>query len=191
VSAAERPLRLFVALDLPAPAREALLAFRDAAADPDIWRPVAPEALHLTLAFLGWRPPGDVAAIDRVLAAEAGSPAPHLALGAALLLPPRRARVLCAELADPDGTLAALQARVAAGLEAAGVYVPEKRPFRAHTTVARLRPRVRAPRTVAAAPAPLSFHAEAVTLYVSHLHRAGARYEALSGAPLAVRLAGE
>ena len=53
-------LRLFVALDLPAPARAALAAFRAAAADPAVWRPVPDEALHLTLAFLGHRPEADV-----------------------------------------------------------------------------------------------------------------------------------
>jgi 2'-5' RNA ligase len=185
----ERPLRLFVALELPAAAREALQAFAADAADPEVWRPVAPEALHVTLAFLGSRPPGDVAGIERVLAAEDGGPAPRLALGGALLLPPRRSRVLCAELTDPDGTLAALQARVSAGLEAAGVYPPERRPFRAHATVARLRPRARAPRAVAVQPAPLAFAGEAVTLYASRLHPAGARYEALCRAPLTATLA--
>jgi RNA 2',3'-cyclic 3'-phosphodiesterase len=107
-----------------------------------------------------------------------------LALTGALLLPPRRARVLCASLDDLDGTLAALQSRVSEGLAAAGVYEPEKRPFRAHATVARLRPRARAPRTVTAAPPPLEFHGEAVTLFVSRLHPHGARYEALSRVPL-------
>jgi RNA 2',3'-cyclic 3'-phosphodiesterase len=191
MNAGERPLRLFVALDLPAAAREALLAFQAAAADPDTWRSLAAEALHVTLAFLGWRPPGDVVTVERVLEAEAGGQAPRLALGAALLLPPRRARVLCAELEDPEGTLQALQARVSGGLAAAAAYVPEKRPFRAHVTVARLRPRARAPREIAAAPAPVRFHAEAVTLYASRLHPGGARYEALARAPLAVRLAGQ
>ena len=172
------PLRLFVALELPEPARAALVAFRDAAADPAIWRPVAPEAIHLTLAFLGRRPAEDVATIGPVLSAAAG-PAPRLALGGALLLPPRRARVLCASLADPDGTLGALQARVSDGLAAAGVYVPEKRPFRAHATVARLRSGARAPRSLDAAPEPLELAGEALTLFVSRLHPHGARYEAL------------
>ena len=171
-------LRLFVALELPEAARAALVAFRDAAADPDVWRPVAPEALHLTLAFLGRRPAHDVPAIDEVLYAATG-PAPRLALVGALLLPPRRPRVLCAALADPDGTLAALQSRVSGGLAAAGVYVPEDRPFRAHATVARLRPRARPPRSVDAAPEPLEFLGEALTLFVSRLHPHGARYEPL------------
>ena len=49
--------RLFVALDLPAPARAALAAFRDRV-DPRLWRPVSDEALHVTLVFLGHRPLG-------------------------------------------------------------------------------------------------------------------------------------
>jgi hypothetical protein len=38
----DRALRLFVALELPEAARSALVAFRDAAADPDVWRAVGP-----------------------------------------------------------------------------------------------------------------------------------------------------
>jgi 2'-5' RNA ligase len=119
-------IRLFVALELPERARAALAEFCAAAAEPEVWRAVAAENLHLTLAFLGARPEDDVAAIERVLGSAAG-PAPRLALGPGLLLPPRRARVLCASIEDPDGTLAALQTRVSAGLEAAGIYTPEKR----------------------------------------------------------------
>jgi RNA 2',3'-cyclic 3'-phosphodiesterase len=181
---APRPVRLFVALDLPPAAREALLAFQAAAADPEVWRAVAPEALHLTLAFLGSRPSGDVEAAGAVVEAQEGAGAPPLGLAGALLLPPRRPRVLCAAVEDPEGTLAALQARLARGLEAAGVFTPEARPFRAHATVARLRPRARAPREVAAAPPALAFRGEAVTLYASRLHPAGARYEALARARL-------
>jgi 2'-5' RNA ligase len=178
VSGGAAPRRLFVALELPEAARSALVAFRDAAADPAIWRPLAPEAIHLTLAFLGRRPAEDVATAGRALRDAAG-PAPRLALDGALLLPPRRARVLCASLADPDGTLGALQARVSDGLAAAGVYVPEKRPFRAHATVARLRPAARAPRSLDVAPESLEFAGEALTLFESRLHPHGARYEAL------------
>jgi RNA 2',3'-cyclic 3'-phosphodiesterase len=171
---APRPLRLFVALDLPGEVRDALAALGQAA-DPAVWRPVAPEALHVTLAFLGSRPPEDVGAIAPIVAREHA--APPLALEAVLLLPPRRARVLCASLDDLDGTLGDLQSRVSDGLAAAGVYTPETRPFRAHATVARLRPRARAPRAVEAAPEPLEFLGEALTLFVSRLHPSGARYE--------------
>jgi RNA 2',3'-cyclic 3'-phosphodiesterase len=176
-------LRLFVALELPPAARAALVAFRDEVADPAIWRPVATEALHLTLAFLGRRPATDVALIEPLLRAAAGA-APRLALDGAVLLPPRRARVLCAALDDLDGTLAELQARVSDGLAAAGVYVPEKRPFRAHATVARLRPRARAPRAVSESPEPLEFTGGPLTLFESRLHPHGARYEPLVRVPL-------
>jgi 2'-5' RNA ligase len=177
-SSPDRTLRLFVALELPEAARAALVAFRDEAADPDVWRPVKDEALHLTLAFLGRRPAGDVTVVSSVLH-EAAEGAPRLVLRDALLLPPRRARVLCASLEDPDGTLAALQARVSDGLAAASVYTPEKRPYRAHATVARLRPRARAPRTIEAAPEQLEFAGGPLTLFESRLHPHGARYEPL------------
>src|SRR3954463_6284827 len=112
-------LRLFVALDLPAPARAALAAFRAAAADPAVWRPVPDEALHLTLAFLGHRPAEDAGRPAENLAAAAppapGAPgrppeplaaapaaAPRLTLGRSLALPRRRPRVLTAAIVDHD-----------------------------------------------------------------------------------------
>jgi 2'-5' RNA ligase len=50
--------------------------------------------------------------------------------------------------------------------------------------VARLRAGARAPREVAAAPDPVTFRGEAVTLYQSRLARSGARYEPLATQPL-------
>jgi RNA 2',3'-cyclic 3'-phosphodiesterase len=176
-------VRLFVALDLPPAAREALARFRDAAADPAVWRPVGDDALHLTLAFLGHRPEDDVDAAGAVVAGLPGL-APPLRLAGAVLLPPRRARVLCAAVEDVEGALAALQAAASAGLQAAGLYTPERRPFRPHATVARLRAGARPPRSVAAAPDPVAFAGAAVTLYQSRLGRAGARYEPLTRRPL-------
>ncbi len=172
-------VRVFVALDLPPLARRALARFRDEAADAAVWRPVADDALHLTLAFLGHRPEGDIAAAEAVLAGLPGA-APALRLGGALLLPPRRARVLCAVVDDLDGDLAALQAAASDGLARAGLYIPERRPFRPHATVARLRAGARAPRSVDAAPEPARFAGAAVTLYRSRLGRQGARYEPLA-----------
>jgi 2'-5' RNA ligase len=171
-------LRLFVALDLPDTAREALTALQP---DPNIWRRLPPEQLHVTLAFLGPRPASDVETIRPIVEAEAGGPAPELQLARILLLPPRRARVLTVAL---DGDLATLQARISHALEAAGVYTPEKRPFRAHVTVGRLRPRTPPQRQTDLTIAPLVFHGHAVTLYVSRLHPSGARYEPLATALL-------
>jgi RNA 2',3'-cyclic 3'-phosphodiesterase len=178
-------LRLFVALDLPAPARAALAAFRAAAADPAVWRPLPDEALHLTLAFLGHRPEADVPVLGDVLR-RAETAAPRLALGGALALPPRRPRVLTAEVVDRDGTLGALQAALSRDLAAHGLYTPEKRAYRPHATVARLRQDARAGRGELPAPEPLEFHGEALTLYQSRLRREGARYEPLARFPLSV-----
>jgi RNA 2',3'-cyclic 3'-phosphodiesterase len=176
---APRRLRLFVALDLPADAVAALAAFRDAAADPAVWRPLDVATFHVTLAFLGHRPEADVAAVRGVLDGLAPREPPFLALGHGLLLPPRRARVLTVALEDPSGGLGTLQADVSAGLAGAGVYEPEARPFRPHVTVGRIRPGARAPRTLEAAPEPVAFQAGAVVLYRSHVARGGATYEPL------------
>ena len=180
MSDAPRRLRLFVALDLPAAARAALARFRDAAADPAVWRPLPEESFHVTLAFLGHRPEGDVELVAGALRALDPWEPPRLALGDGLLLPPRRARVLTVALGDPERALGELQAEVSAGLAAAGTYEPESRPFRPHVTVARLRSRATPPRTLDVAPEALSFAAGAVTLYRSRLGRGGAVYEPLS-----------
>jgi 2'-5' RNA ligase len=117
--------------------------------------------------------------VAEVVRASAG-PVADLALGAALLLPPRRARVLCADVHDGSGALAALQARLAGALAVAGLHEPERRPYRPHATVARLRAGERSPRTAAIEdPEPVAFAGDAVTLYRSLLSRAGARYEPL------------
>jgi 2'-5' RNA ligase len=174
----ERP-RLFVALDLPEPARAALARFRDAAADPAVWRPLPETSFHVTLAFLGHREAADVERAGAVLRELPAHAAPELAFGDALLLPPRRARVVAVALADPGGALAALQADVSAALAAAGLYEPERRPFRAHVTVARLRPGARAPRRLEPAPERLGFTSGPVTLYRSRIGRGGAVYEPL------------
>jgi 2'-5' RNA ligase len=175
-------LRLFVALDLPGEARAALASFRGRA-DAAVWRPVADEALHVTLAFLGSRPEEDAARCAALLREVAAPAHPPLRLGGALLLPPRRPRVLCAAVEDLEGELGALHARVSGALAAAELYVPEARPLLPHVTVARLRAGARAPCEAPpglGAPAPLAFAGAGVTLYRSRLSRSGARYEALA-----------
>lgn len=167
--------RLFVALDLPDELRATLAAAR---VDPDTWRKVPEEALHVTLAFLGNRPSTDIDIIAPIV--EAVRIAPPLVLATTLLLPPQRARVLAVALDDPTGALRALHARVTGALETAGVYRPESRPFRPHVTLARLRPRTRPPREAHLQLAPQTFHGRSVTLYASHLGPEGARYEVLA-----------
>jgi RNA 2',3'-cyclic 3'-phosphodiesterase len=176
--AAERA-RLFVALDLPAPARETLERWRSAALrDVQGLRAVAPEALHTTLCFLGWR---DVAEIEPIAAACAGALAgcvpPGLTFAEPVWLPPRRPRVLAVGLADPSGALARIQAAASAALSAGGWYEPDTRPFLAHVTVARVPGRTRV-RPVGLPPVHgPEFEGAAVTLFRSRLGRGGARYE--------------
>ena len=172
-------MRLFVALELPREAVAALEDFARGAASPDVWRTVPPESLHVTLAFLGSVEEALVPDIAAVLDAG-GSAAPRLSLAGTLLLPPSRPRVLAAALEDPDGTLTAMQARLSEALERLAVYEPERRPFRPHVTVARLRPRARAPRQAGTEPPPLEFHGTSVTLFSSRTSPSGARYEALA-----------
>jgi 2'-5' RNA ligase len=140
---------------------------------------VPDEALHLTLAFLGHRPPEDAERVAEVLRA-APDAAPRLTLGRSLALPPRRPRVLTAAIVDHDGTLGELQTWVSGELAARGLYQPEARPFRPHATVARLRPDARASREPVPPPSPVTFYGEALTLYESKLRRGGARYEPLA-----------
>jgi len=172
--------RLFVALELPADVRAQLAEFgRAAAGDDNALRPVAEEALHLTLAFLGHRALDEVDPAREAVRGVARV-APQLALGGALWLAPRRPHVLTVALQDADGTLAALHADVVERLAGVLPWEPDKRAFRAHVTVARVRSGWR-PRVGDRADAPqATFAAPAVVLFRSHLGgRNPARYEAL------------
>ena len=171
--------RLFAALELPAPVRDALGAFgRAAAADDFALRAVGDDALHVTLAFLGHRPLDDIEPACEAVRAAAG-PAPALALGDVLWLAPRRPHVLTVEVRDADGALFALQERVVAALVDAVDYEPDRRRFRPHVTVARVRHGA-APRRSGLPEAPRAeFAGAAVVLYRSWLGGGPARYEAL------------
>ena len=171
--------RLFAALEVPAPVRDALGAFgRAAAADDFALRAVRDDGLHVTLAFLGHRALDDVDPA-REAVREVAVPVPDLALGDALWLAPRRPHVLTVEVTDATGALLALQDRVVAALVEAVGYEPDRRRFHPHVTVARVR-RGAAPRQSGLPDAPsASFAGEALTLYRSWLGGGPARYEAL------------
>jgi RNA 2',3'-cyclic 3'-phosphodiesterase len=172
---------MFVALDLPAGARDALAAWRDTlvADRPDL-RPVRPEALHVTLVFLGWQDEAAAGPISE--AAFAASPPRAAALRPAAVrpLPPRDPRLFALDLDDREGRASALQAAVSNALT--GWYTPEKRPFWPHITLARVK---RGHRRVAPLPADLpppaeTFDARKLTLYRSTLRPQGAVYEPLA-----------
>ena len=179
--------RLFVALDLPEEAREGIVAWgREALADPAL-RPVAPESLHITLAFLGHRPEKEIEEIAAAVRESVG-PAPWVELLDPVQRPPRgRARLFALPALSPgtESLQAGLQERLVEG----GFYKPEERPFWPHVTVARVRPEARGsrrPAVVSDPPGKLpeglseAFIGVRLALYRSELQPTGARYVPLA-----------
>jgi 2'-5' RNA ligase len=178
--------RMFVALDLPEPARSELAGWRDSlvAGRGDL-RPVPAGALHVTLAFLGWQ---DEAAADRIAEAAFGAvtalEAPVLAASGVRGLPPRRPRLFALDLEDEDSRATRVQGAISDALEKARFYRPEKRPFWPHVTLARVKRGARAEPLPDAAPPREPFEARELTLYRSTLRPQGALYEPLARADL-------
>lgn len=180
-------VRLFVALELPDPVRGALVRWRaESGADSRrSIRPVALDALHVTLCFLGWRGADEVEAIGSACSVVSAEPAPGLALGAPVWLPRRRPRVLAVELDDVDGGVAQVQSALSDALAAGGWYKPEHRPYLAHVTVARVKGALRGGGPEFPPPPRLGFDASRVVLYRSRLSPSGAVYEPLTSVELA------
>jgi 2'-5' RNA ligase len=180
--------RLFVALDLPDRTRKGLVAWqRTEFTDPAL-RPIAPEALHVTLCFLSYRPEKDIDRISDVMR-SVGTRSVAMRLEPDPVAVPRSRPRLFAVDAPSDGAVA-LQAELSDRLEAEHFYESEKRPFWSHVTVARVRSekgsrgggRRGRPRAVERPPGSLPetllepFSAVRVTLYRSLLRPAGAEY---------------
>jgi 2'-5' RNA ligase len=165
-------LRLFCALTLP-DGVVAELARWQAAELGSGGRMVPPEHLHLTLAFLGARPAGELEAVTGELRAAAGLPG-------AIVLEPVRYRetrsVGMLVLSDHDGRATRLAEDLHGRLERLGVYAPERRPWLPHVTVLRFRrpPRLRPP-----IPALGPFSTSGAAVYHSLLRPTGAQYEIL------------
>ena len=183
MSESPRPehVRLFLALDLPPQTRSAFARWRDSAlGGRDDLRPLRDDALHVTLAFLGRRPRDQVEPVwQTVERALAGLAAPLLRAAGSKAIPPRSPRLLAIDLDDPDGAATAVYDALATGLEDAGLFERERRPFWPHVTVARARPRARLRGLEVSPPPGAAFTAREVTLYRSDLHPSGARYTAL------------
>jgi 2'-5' RNA ligase len=187
--------RLFVAIDPPPGVCEALAVWaRGAAVGLGLragrgargpLRLLEPPSLHLTLCFLGSRPVGEIVAIGSALGACEADVGP-LSVGAPVWLPPRRPRTLAVEIHDERGALAELHSAVTRAISGACGWEPERRRFRAHITVARVRegavPDRRSPGTAPSLPATpqLRFTPESLVLYRSWLDPAGASYEQLA-----------
>ncbi len=185
--------RLFVALDLPDPVRTGIAEWgREALADPAL-RPVAPESLHITLAFIGYLPEREIPRLGEIVA-TCGISGPSIELGDPVSRPERGRPRLFALPAESPGTIG-LQADLVAKLIAARLYEAEKRPFWPHVTVARVRREERGskrPALVESRPGPLpkdlsqSFRGIRLTLYRSQLQPLGAQYTPLAQVELPV-----
>jgi len=180
--------RLFVALDLPQDVRAGLVDWqRTALADPAL-RVVRPEALHMTLVFLGYQNEKDVKAIAKA-AFNVDALAPAVELVREPLGVPKGKRPRLIALAANSEDTVELQRQVEERLVEGGYYEPEKRAFWPHLTVARVRPeapRSRKPALIRTQPHPLPehmfryFRPTRLVLFKSHLRRTGAEYEALA-----------
>jgi 2'-5' RNA ligase len=195
--------RLFVAIDPPVSVREALATWARAvastlrsAASRDAGGPLRlldADTMHLTLCFLGSRPPDEIDVLADAMEDLLEHTSPELSIGAPVWLPPRRPRALAVEVHDAgprDGALAGLQHAVATAVGGVIDWKPEKRRFRGHVTVARTRSGSRAARRSSVSdtrlpPTPQrTFRPERVVLYRSWLAPTGATYESVAGGEL-------
>jgi len=136
-------------------------------------RPLPPEHLHLTLAFLGHRPVDDLDAILGALreAAAHGEP-PLLSLRG--YRETRSVGMLTFD--DADGRAAALAIDLHERLAALGFYEPERRKWLPHVTVLRFRKR---PRLQPVLPDLEPFMPSDAAAFLSRLRPGGAQYEVL------------
>jgi 2'-5' RNA ligase len=181
-----KPLRLFVAIEIPEPVKAAVEeAFRP-------WREAFPRARwvprenwHVTLKFLGrtwprlreWVP-------ERIEAAARGlDPFPTRFTGVGSFPSRARGRVLWAGLEDDAGRLAVLAGAIDAAL--LDEFAVEARPFHPHLTVARSDPPVSLPPAyLETALVTEAWEVAHLVLFRSHLQRPAPRYEPLGRFPL-------
>jgi 2'-5' RNA ligase len=175
-------IRLFCALRLPPETVDRLaewqrLAFAGAR---DV-RVLSAGHLHITLAFLGHRPFGEVEAILGELREAAAASQPPL-------LSVRRYRetrsVAMLALDDDGGHARALARDLQGRLERLGVYEPERREWLPHVTVLRFRTR---PRLHPPLPDLAPFSPSDAALYHSLLRSGGAQYEVMESFALGGR----
>jgi len=179
-----KPLRLFVAVEVPEDVRAGLA---DAVARVRERFPkarwVPPQNQHVTLKFLGSTYPRLVEWVTETVADVALDEPSFVTRveGLGAFPNPRRARVLWAGLDDAGRGLA----RLAAGLDEALAreFAPEKRGFTPHLTVARFDPSVVVdPLEVRYESEP--FEIDRIVLFRSHLRRPAPMYEPLGIYPL-------
>jgi len=134
-------MRLFVALMLPEAAQAHFRSLTGRWKDVESLRTAKfVETFHVTLKFLGEVPAGDVDALSDALGDALGGMGVFDVTGGEFGAFPnaRRASVLWQGIDRGAGSLAAAARRVEKGVAALG-FPRERRPFRPHVTIARLR----------------------------------------------------
>ena len=173
---ADERLRLFCALRLP---DDAILRLGDwQQAELSGGRLVPAGNLHVTLAFLGSRPAGELTAIAgalRTAALDIG----YVRLWVSGYRETRSVGMLT--LDDEGGRATELAARLHAGLEELGVYRREARPWLPHLTVLRFQER---PRLEPSLPDLGEVMPSDAAVFISRLRPDGAQYEVLEIAAL-------
>src|SRR5215831_2708595 len=172
-------LRLFCALRQPDEAVEKLARWQaEAFADAHGVRLLGREQLHVTLAFLGQRPAGELDAIVADLRAAA-----HVAEPAALTLTGYRETRSVGMLTctDEGGRATRLAVDLHERLERLGVYERERREWLPHITVIRFRER---PRLRPTLPELGTVVTSEAAVYMSVLRPSGAQYEVLQSVAL-------
>lgn len=129
--------RLFIGLDLSESVRSKLEIWgREELTDPAL-RPVPARFLHITLAFLGYRPEKEIPRLREILE-ESDRRAARLELRDPVARPERgRPRLFALPAVSSEAI--ELQATLQERLVAERLYEPEKRAFWPHITVARVR----------------------------------------------------
>jgi 2'-5' RNA ligase len=177
-------IRLFCALRLPATVLDHLVEWQREELSgglPPHGRLVSRENLHVTLAFLGHRPEGELEAIVGALRAAAEA-AEHPLFSLRGYRETRSVGMLTFD--DEGGRAAALAQDLFARLEALGVYEPERRKWLPHVTVLRFRNR---PRLRPELPGLEPFAPSDAAAYLSRLRPGGAQYEVLESVALGGR----
>ena len=180
-------MRLFVAVDVPDGLKEGIEA-RIVAPLRGVLpgaRWTRPEGRHLTLKFLGnvedEREPLIAETVRVVAARHTSFDAAFAEVGGFPNL--GRPRVLWVGLGRGNDQMAQVARDLEETLEPLG-FEPEDRPFRGHFTLARFPKPSRVDALPALSVPDGAFRVEGITLFRSHLHPKGARYEALRHAPL-------
>lgn len=185
-------IRAFIAVPLPRPvidrARELQARLRETGLR---LRMVRPQAIHLTLKFLGDIDRARIAGVETALAATAGSTGPLdlAAKGLGVFPGVRKARVLWMGIAGQTPALLAVQRHLETGLVPLG-FKAERRRFNAHLTLARAKGRLDPGKLVRCLESfggfeAVPFEAREIVLFRSELKPDGAVYTRLVSKNLA------